>query len=233
MADILGLIGIGLYTPVEAGRLTGIPAQKLIRWLHGHTYRGIEYPPLWRSQVNLGDGRVYLGFRDLMEARITDRFIKAGISALRVRHAIILARDVLGQDHPLSTNRFKTDGRNIFLRTTERNEDGKEREQLLNLFKGQYEFTSIIAPLLKDIVFDGAGTPMAWWPAGEAKKIIVDPTRSFGQPIDTESGIPVAILANAGKRHGVDATAKSYEVPKASVRRAMQFVGVRELSRAA
>jgi uncharacterized protein (DUF433 family) len=155
-----------------------------------------------------------------MEARITDRFIKAGISALRVRHAIILARDVLGQDHPLSTNRFKTDGRNIFLRTTERNEDGKEREQLLNLFKGQYEFTSIIAP-------------MAWWPAGEAKKIIVDPTRSFGQPIDTESGIPVAILANAGKRHGVDATAKSYEVPKASVRRAMQFVGVRELSRAA
>jgi hypothetical protein len=168
-----------------------------------------------------------------MEARVADRFIEEGISALRVRQAIVLAREVLGADRPLSTNRFRTDGRTIFLRTTETDEDGKEREQLLNLFKRQYEFTSIIDPILKDVVFDDAGTPAAWWPAGQAKKIIVDPARAFGQPIDSESSVPVAILAAAGQRHGVDVAARSYEVSRGSVRRAMHFAGIRELPRAA
>ena len=233
MMDMRELVGIGLYTPAEASRLCGIASKKLIRWLHGHNYRGKEYPSLWRSQVDLGDGRVYLGFRDLMEARVADKFIKEGISALRVRQAIILAREVLGTDRPLSTNRFRTDGRTIFLRTTETDGDGKEREQLLNLFKHQYEFASIINPILKDVVFDDAGTPASWWPAGQGQKIIVDPRRAFGQPIDSESSVPVTILAGAGKRYGVEVTARSYEVSRGSVRRAMHFAGVRELPRAA
>jgi hypothetical protein len=207
--------------------------QKLTRWLRGHAYRGKEYPPLWRPQVDLGDGRVYLGFRDLMEARIADKFIKEGVSPLRVRQAIILAREVLGTDRPLSTNRFRTDGRTIFLKTIEKDEDARARDQLRNLFKRQYEFASIIDPILKDVVFDEAGTPMAWWPAGQAKKIIVDPARAFGQPIDSESSVPVVILANAGKLRGVAAAAKSYGVPNDAVRRAMAFIGVRELPRAA
>jgi hypothetical protein len=155
------------------------------------------------------------------------------VSSLRVRQAIILAREVLGADRPLSTNRFRTDGRTIFLKTTEKDEDGKEREQLLNLFKHQYEFVSIIDPILKDVVFDDAGTPTAWWPVGQAKKIIIDPSRAFGQPIDAESSVPVAVLANAGRLRGIKAAARSYEVPEISVRRAMEFVGTRELSRAA
>ncbi len=233
MAGLSNLVGIGLYTPAEASRLAGIPAPKLIRWLHGHTSGGKEYPPLWRSQVDLEDGHVYLGFQDLMEARVADSFIKRGISALRVRQAIILAREVLGAARPLSTNRFRTDGRDIFLKTVETDQDGKEREQLLNLFKRQYEFASIIEPILKDVEFDAAGTPSSWWPVGAAKKIIVDPARAFGQPIDDASSVPVAVLAKAGKARGVEATALSYDVPKASVRRAMEFMGMRELSRAA
>lgn len=233
MAGIPKLIGIGLYTPAEAGRLSGIPARKLVRWLHGHAYRGKDYPPLWQPQIALGDGRVYLGFRDLMEARVADKFVRAGVSALRIRQAIILAKELLGADRPLSTNRFRTDGRDIFLRTTETDQDGREREQLLNLFRRQYEFASIIDPILKDVVFDDEGAPAAWWPAGQAKKIIIDPARAFGQPIDSESSVPVAILANAGKRHGVDLAAKSYDVSRTAVRRAMDFVGMKELPRAA
>jgi hypothetical protein len=233
MVNASKLVGIGLYTPAEASRLSGIPTQKLIRWLHGHSYRGKDYPALWRSQIELADGRVYLGFRDLMEARVADKFIKAGFPAVHIRPAILLAREMLGADRPLSTNKFRTDGRTIFLRTIETDTDGKEREQLLNLFKRQYEFASIIDPILKDIVFDEEGTPAAWWPAGQAKKIIVDPARAFGQPIDSESSVPAAILANAGKIHGVELAAKSFDVSKASVRRAMDFMRVKEFSPAA
>jgi hypothetical protein len=233
MANAPALIGLGLYTPAEASRLVGISAQKLIRWLHGYCYRGQHYDPLWQPQIKLGDGHVYLGFRDLMEARVADTFIQAGVPALRIRKAILLGQAVIGAERPLSTNRFRTDGREIFLKVTEMDSDGQAREQLLNLFRRQYEFASIIDPILKNVVFDDAGAPMAWWPVGPAKKIIVDPRRSFGQPIDLESSVPVKILAKAGNFHGVEQAAKSYDVSKAAVRRAMEFVGVKELAQAA
>ena len=35
----------------------------------GHQVKGKWYEPLWRAQIDLGDGKVYLGFRDLMEMR--------------------------------------------------------------------------------------------------------------------------------------------------------------------
>jgi uncharacterized protein (DUF433 family) len=228
-----GLIGVGLYTPAEASWLSGISAPKLIRWLSGYMRGGREYAPLWRSQVDLGDGHVYLGFRDLMEARIANKFIAMGVPALHIRKMIVLARDVLGAERPLSTNRFRTDGRTIFLKTVETDTAGREREYLLNLFKGQYEFAAIIEPLLKDVEFDPRGIPSAWWPAGHSKKILIDPKRAFGQAIDAESSVPIAILANAGRRQGIDAAAKSYDVKKKSVRRAIEYVTMTELRRAA
>jgi len=56
------LIGIGLYTPAEAQRLIHVPAGKLIRWLRGHKTTTGEYEPLWSPQVDVGDGKIYLGF---------------------------------------------------------------------------------------------------------------------------------------------------------------------------
>lgn len=223
MADD-GLIGIGLYTAAEAARLSGIPASTLVRWLNGYRRNGRVYAPLWSSQVDLGDEKVYLGFRDLMEARVAFKFIAMGVPALHVRRAIVLARTVMEIDRPLSTNQFRTDGRTIFLKTIETDEAGEKVERLLNLFRGQYEFVAIIDPLLKDVEFDKRGVPSAWWPKGIGGKILIDPARAFGQPIDAESSVPVAILAEAGKRRGVDAAAKEYEVPKPSIRRAMQFM---------
>jgi hypothetical protein len=227
------LIGIGLYTPADASRLLGVPAPKIIRWLRGYNKGDHEYQPLWKSQVELDDGHVYLGFRDLMEARIANKFISLGISAQRVRAAIQLASDIIGDTRPLSTNQFRTDGRSIFLRSIETNELGHEREQLLNLFKRQYEFAQIIEPLLKGIDFDDTGAPSTWWPVGKIKKILIDPKRSFGQPIDSDSSVPTAILAAAGRYQGVGNAAKVYGVSQSSITRAMDFETKMEFSAAA
>ena len=86
------LIGIGLYTPAEAQRLLGVPSRKISRWLRGHRIRERDYPPLWTSQVGTDEGRLCLGFRDLMEVRVAAEFIRSGISPQRARAAIILAR---------------------------------------------------------------------------------------------------------------------------------------------
>ncbi len=222
------LIGLGLYTPAEAGRLLHVPPSKISRWLRGHHIGAQPYEPLWTPQVNLDDGRIYLGFRDLMEARIANEFISLGVSPQRVRAAIELASEIMGENRPLSTARFRTDGRDIFFQVVEIDESGNQRERLLNLFRRQYEFRQIIEPLLKTVEFDDQGIPSLWWPQGRRANIVVDPARSFGQPIDAASSVPTTILAVAGRRDGIAAAARAYDVSAASVRHAIRFEATME-----
>jgi hypothetical protein len=217
------LIGVGTYTPAEAARLLRVPAPKIVRWLRGHVVKGKSYQPLWRPEISLGDGRTFLGFRDLMEVRVADAFISQGLPPVRVRTAIALAREVIGQDYPLSTNQFGTDGREIFLKVVEEDTGGQERERLLNLFRRQYEFKEIISPILRTVEFDTSGVPRRWWPVGRGAGVVVDPARSFGQPIDSASGVPTAVLAAGAAHDGIPGAARAYDVPAASVRQAVEF----------
>jgi hypothetical protein len=223
------LIGVGLYTPAEAGRLLRVPATRVSRWLRGHTIGDRFYPPLWEPEISLGDDRIFLGFRDLMEARVADAFIRAGVSSIRVRAAIFAAREAIGQDHPLSTNRFRTDGREIFLHIIQEDNGGEGREQLLNLFRLQYEFQGVLDPILKTVDFAEDGNPMVWWPGGRRLNVIIDPSRSFGQPIDAASSVPTAVLASAAALEGgIKGAVKAYDVSETSVRHALEFENLME-----
>jgi len=227
------LIGVGVYTPVEAGRLLHVGPAKIVRWLRGHHIGEREYKPLWAPQIDLGDGRVYLGFRDLMEVRIAAKFIECGVSPQRVRAAIDLARELIGEDRPLSTDRFRTDGRNILLQVVDTDDVGREQIRLLDLFRRQYEFRQIIEPLLKTVDLNERGAPIQWWPLGRRGNIVVDPARAFGQPIDALTSVPTAILAAAGRQIGEDQAARAYDVPIISVRRALEFEASMEQREAA
>jgi len=217
------LVGIGIYTAAEASRLLRLPSRKITRWLCGHNANGRVYAPLWHPQVDIGDDHLYLGFRDLMEIRVAAAFIGIGIPAQRVRAAIDLAREVHGIDYPLSADRFRYAGRDIFLRVFEEDETGAERERLLNTFKRQYEFEVVLRPLLKNIEFAEDGTPRLWWPNGRSGQIVVDPQRAFGQPIDVGSSVPTGVLAAAAKAEGLGGASRIYEVPVAAVKRAVVF----------
>lgn len=217
------LIGVGLYTPAEAGKLLRIPTQKITRWLKGHSIGDKHYEPLWPSQVNLGDDQIFLGFLDLMEVRVAAAFIKNGVPPVRIRSAIELAQEVIAKSHPLSTNRFLTAGREVFLHVIETGEDGVEREKLLNLFKRQFEFKVILDPILKAVDFGDDGYPNRWWPAGRRANIVVDPKRAFGAPIDADTSVPTKVLAAAGINMGTGPAAKAYEVSESAVKRAMEF----------
>lgn len=215
-----GLIGIGLYTLAEAGRLVEVPPSKISRWLRGHDANGQHYGPLWRPQVDLGEDGVFLGFRDLQEVRVAAAFIAKGLSPQRVRQAIGLARDLVGDERPLSTRRFRTDGRSIFLQVVE--EDGQTK--LIDLFKRQFAFREIIEQSLTNLEYDDAGSPLLWWPLGKSGSVVIDPARSFGQPIEAETSIPTASLASAAKAEGSqEAAARAWGVPMRSIRRAVAF----------
>lgn len=213
------LIGIGLYTTIEAQRLLGVPASKIGRWLRGHDRKGVHYDPLWEPQVNLNDGAVYLGFRDLMEVRAADQFLKAGVSPQAVRKAIVIAQEYVAAERPLSTTRFRTDGRNIFLEIAGEDDD----KQLLDLFTKQYAFSKIMERSLKDVEFDGI-TPSRWWIGSQKAGVVIDPELAFGQPIETETGIPTAVLAKAVVAEGsVTKAAKAWCVDRKHVQRAVNF----------
>lgn len=213
------LVGVGLYTPIEAQRLLGIPAAKISRWLRGHDANGKHYEPLWSPQIDLQDGAVYLGFRDLMEMRTAHQFMDAGVSAQAIRRTIYEARKYVEDERPLSTTKFKTDGRTIFLEIADEENDKK----LLDLFKKQYAFAKIIERSLRDVEFEGI-TPSRWWIGSKRSGVVVDPQFSFGQPVEVETHIPTAVLAKSVEAEGsIEAAARAWCVDRKHIKRALDF----------
>jgi uncharacterized protein (DUF433 family) len=216
----LSLIGIGLYTPAEAARLVGAPVRTLHRWLRGHKIGEREYGPLWLPRVNLDDGCTYLSFLDLVQSRVALAFINTGLSSQKVRRAIELGREILNNDYPFASARFRTDGSTVVLQVLTPGEDDK----LIDLFKdGQYVMKKIVEPSLQGLDFD-EDLAVRWWPAGRGDRIVIDPRRQFGQPIDAATGVPTSVLAAAVKAEGsIETAARAYRVPAAAVRRAVRF----------
>lgn len=218
------LIGIGLYTAVEASRLIGVPVRHIRRWLCGYHYivHGGErrwVDPLWTPQVPRFCSSVELGFRDLIELRFVASFLAHGLSLQSVRGALKAARHILGEDRPFATRAFKTDGERIFLQLAEETQDPR----LLDLQQSQYAFNRLVEPSFRDLDFE-YGVAARWWPIPGGKTVVIDPQRAFGQPIDFAYGVPTAALANAAKVEGsIKAAAKIFAVPPEVVRHAVKF----------
>jgi uncharacterized protein (DUF433 family) len=63
-----------------------------------------------------------------------------------------------------------------------------------------------------------------WRPYKGKRSIVVDPARSFGQPVATDSGVPTVALADAFHAEGSAAVvAALYEVDESVVRDAVRF----------
>ncbi|WP_139024866.1 hypothetical protein [Bradyrhizobium sp. STM 3843] len=218
----LSMIGLGLYTPVEAAALTHVEPPKIRRWLCGHVIGDKTYPALWKSQLEKFDmEQLHLSFLDLVQLRVAKAFIEAGLSPQKVRRAIEFGSEIVASDYPFASARFRTDGKTVVLHVLKTDGD----EELIDLFsQGQYLMQKVIEPSLKNLEFDEAETAARWWPLGRGKGVVIDPQRQFGQPIDDATGVPTSVLAEAAKAEGSPAlAAKRFMVPLASVHRAVAF----------
>jgi uncharacterized protein (DUF433 family) len=228
------VLGRGVYSGTEALQLINfrrqnetsygsVSRQTVVRWLRGYDYQdrsGARHhsDPLWHPDYG-DDDVVEVSFRDLIELRFVKAFRDAGLGLQTIRACFERAVEEVKDDRPFSTQRFRTDGKTIFLEITH---DVREGE-LIDLRRRQSVFHRLVAPSLRDLEFD-ADVVARWFPLGIARSIVVDPARAFGRPITTDGSVPAEIISDAVKIEGSpEKVAKSYGVPLLAVRDAVAF----------
>jgi uncharacterized protein (DUF433 family) len=216
-------LGLGIYTAPEAAWLIGMSPKTLRRWLLGYEYDHhgplTHQGPLWQPQHALDDGEVLLGFRDLVEARIVNALRAKGIGLQTIRICLERAREIIGDDHPLSTKMFRTDGRRIFLEIT----DKTNEPQLVDLKRRQGVFKRVVEPSLSGLEF-GEDVAERWWLLPTKRTIVADPEFAFGQPSLAGHSTTTARIAQAVRAEGsVRRVAKLFEVKETAVRDALAF----------
>jgi len=215
--------GIGVYSVPEAARMIGMGSQTLRRWLLGYDHDANDgkhfHSPLWQLQYELQDDEIFLGFRDLIEARIVYALRRSGISLQAIRECLDEARQIINDAHPFSTKHFKTDGKSLFLEIAEKAHD----PQLIDLKRRQHVFRTVVAPSLSGLEF-GSEAAERWWLLDGKKTVVADPNRSFGQPIITRSGLTTKRIKEAVEAEGsIERVAKVYEIRVSEVKDALTY----------
>ena len=224
------LLNRGLYSVPEAARLTRVSVGKIRRWLKGYNFKSGDRihhsDAVWQGELRPVENKLALSFRDLLELRFVDAFIRAGVSWRTMRRAHAKAQRELQTTHPFCSNRIFTDGRSILLRQGEQDSD----QVLIDLATDQAEFSRIVEPFRKELEF--SGSDIIWWPLGKQRQIVLDPRRNFGQPTVARSGVPAETLARSVKANASQKiVARWYEVQPDEVRDAVEFA--RSLAKAA
>jgi hypothetical protein len=78
------------------------------RAIGGYTFKTEEgkaamIAPLWAPELPAFDGRLELGFRDLIELRFVNAFLQAGLRLNTIRKCLDYARECVNDPRPFST----------------------------------------------------------------------------------------------------------------------------------
>lgn len=204
-------VGIGLYSIPEAARLVGASSRRVRRWID---------PEYGLFQRCFDPAEETISFLELMELQFINVFRSEGVSLETIRKAAIAAARRFDTPCPFAVRRFNTDGRTVFATLID-----EEANCVLveDLRRGQYVFDQTMRPLFRKVEY-GPDGPMRYWPLGQRGRVVLDPQRHFGKPIDAETGVPTRALYEAIEA-GQDppVVADWFGVPLAAVTSAVQF----------
>jgi uncharacterized protein (DUF433 family) len=215
------------YTAAEAGRLVGLRAQRVRRWLQGYEYR---YHPADGSTdrrirqapvIRRGDTDTpYATFLDLIDLLFVKKFLDHGISLQKLRRALDEADALIGGHH-FAQRSFFTDGRNIYLQVKDR------ADALVELLSGgQWVIAPVIKQLASEIRFhEGSGFAEQWYPLGRSSRVVIDPRIAFGAPTVLERGIETANVFDLyqAEQKRVDLVCRWLDLKPAEVKDAVRF----------
>lgn len=178
-------VGVGLYDLADAARLLRVRPATLRQWVS-------QIATLVPRRLPASESA--LTFLELMELHFIKMFRLEGVPMQTIRKASAAAAVRFETDYPFCVKRFDTDGRTIF--ATMINE---ERDQVVveDLRRGQYVFQEIVKPFFRKLEFRDAEAIVRFWPLERKGRVVLDPQRKFGKPIDAESGLPTKAIFNA------------------------------------
>ena len=178
-----------LYSFAEADRLAGVTRGTSSRWLKGYRYWYTQeerrvLPPITPDP----SPREAVSFIDLVEVVAIGKLRERGFSLRRVRQINEYCQLALNAPRPLVTQRFKTDGRDIFVVA--------ETGYLLDVLHGAgtQAWDEVLDPFLDTLDYE-EDLVRRWWPLGRAEPIVVDPDYGFGLPVVRGSGVRTEVIA--------------------------------------
>jgi len=212
------VLGNGIYTLTEAGRLAGVSDAAARAWFKGWP-KSKSGPVLHSDYADLSSAKELVSFLDF-----TDLLIVAGLRRLTsmpsIRRAYEALKPILDSEHPFSRSELYADDAGALFR---RAADDAGDEMLIEVLRSQHAFPSILLPFLERLDYD-PDTHLARSYTIE-DGIVLDARRKYGKPITYESAMPTTILARAYKANEQDAEAVAdwYGVTVDEVRRAVEF----------
>lgn len=218
-------LGVGLYSIPEAARIIGVPPSTLRSWVKSYT-RTVQGKEVARRQVIprvLGADEPILTFIELMELLSVKEFRQAGVSMKTIRRAAQRGIGRLNTPYPFASHRFETDGRHLFAALISP-DDGEE--VLEDIARGQRAIEEVIRPLFYKFDYHDDQLIRTFWPRTKQGRIVLDPLRGFGRPLDAETGVSTAALYEATRANKAEPIARIawwFNVPPAAVEAAVNY----------
>jgi uncharacterized protein (DUF433 family) len=183
-----------LYTVAEAARFLGVPPSTLATWARGYLRRPPNRPLVRGAQIiaaiNAPRNYPTIPFVGLAEGMVVAAFRHAGVSLQHIRRAVSALEKEIGLEHALASRKLYTDGAVILYDYAETHDE--ELAGLTEVVSRQRVFSPVIEEYLRRIEYaqdDWAGRLIS--PATSRPVVMVDPERSFGQPIFIHGAVRV------------------------------------------
>ena len=215
--------GIPTYSISDAARYLRIPAGTIRSWSVGRKYKTVGGVKKFEPVIEVKKIKPYLlSFTNLVEIHV--------LRAIRKYHKIQLdkvrsALDYIDQEfktpHPLATEKFRTDGVNLFI---------ERYGSLINVSnEGQLELKLELQAHLKRIKTDREGFASQLFPFTRTQEnnnpelVVLDPQISYGRLVVAGTGIPTEVLAeryHAGE--SIDELAYDYDCERLTIEEAIR-----------
>lgn len=181
---------VPLYTLAEAARALDVPPSTFATWARGYERRPHGRPVVKGAPVVTAfealPGHPSVPFVGLAEGMVLAALRKARVPMQRVRPALAVLAEEIGISHAFASKRLFTDGAEILFDYAEHasDDDAQALRGLVVVRSGQRVFSDVIRSYLRRIEYARDGyARLIHLPAYERAAVVVDPERSFGQPI--------------------------------------------------
>jgi len=200
-------------------------------WVNGRTYPTAAGQKFFKPLIELASPGL-LSFYNLVEAHILlSTRKKHHVEMPSIRRAIDYVKRTYPSTHPLLSEHFLTDGKDLFVKKIE----SKVGEQTINVSMwGQLGFGPILNFYLRRIERDDKGWPIKLFPVrmnwpgdisiDPPRVVVIDPAISSGRPVVNGTGVMAEIIVgrfNLGE--GVESIADDYGLKVSQIEEVIRY----------